>query len=125
MRLLPNWPITENPSDTRKWLALIVSFGGNVVFTVGAGIMVYIIWKGGWSAGTENKRLDLLGWAMIMMLAGSITGNWAYGFVLNRRTLKISKEGFEASGGDDPSPTVTTTTTTAVQPPPGGPDAPR
>jgi hypothetical protein len=114
IRIFPRWPVTDNPSDTRKWVALIVSFGGNIVFTIGAGIMVWIIWKGGWSPATEGKRLDLLGWAMLMLLGGSITGNWAYGFVLNRRTFKISKDGIEASGGDDPAPSVTTTTKTTV-----------
>jgi hypothetical protein len=113
---LPNWPITDNPSDTRKWVALLASFGGAVVFTIGAGILVWIIWKGGWSPDTQAKRLDLLGWAMVLLLAGSISTNWAFGFVLNRRMLKITKDGLEASGGDEAAPTITTKTETTVEP---------
>lgn len=109
MRLFPRWPVTEGPSDTRKWLALLASFGGAMVFTAGAAVLVWIIWKGGWSPETEAKRLDLLGWAMIMMLAGSISTNWAFGFVLNRRSLRISKDGIEASGGDEPAVPVKVT----------------
>jgi hypothetical protein len=33
------------------------------------------------------------------------------GLAINRRTLKVSRSGIEASGGDDPPERVTTTTT--------------
>jgi hypothetical protein len=115
MRLFPRWPVTDNPADTRKWVALLASFGGAIIFTIGAGLMVWIIWKGKWSPAMEAKRLDLLGWAMLMMLAGSISTNWAFGFILNRRSIKISKDGLEASGGDEPSPQAQTTTTTKTE----------
>lgn len=106
MSFLPKWPISESPSDTRKWVALLASFGGTMVFTIGAGLLVWIVWKGDWSAAMEGKRLDLLGWAMMLMLAGALSGNWAFGFVLNRRSLKITKDGIEASGGDPDPATV-------------------
>lgn len=110
-------PISDNPSDSRKWVALLASFGGTIVFTAGAAVMVYIVWKGQWSPAMETKRLDLLGWALMLLLGGAISGNWAFGFVLNRRSIKLSKDGFEASGGDDTPPAVTTTTTTSVPTP--------
>lgn len=115
---LPDWLRPAPSKETAlQWAAAIASFGGSIIFTVGAGVMVWIIWKGGWTPHTEDKRLDLLGWAMIMTLAGSLSANWAFGFVLSKRTLKITKDGVEVSGGGSDAPTVTTTTTVAPTPP--------
>lgn len=121
---LPDWLRPAPAKETAlQWGAAIASFGGSVVMTVGAGVLVWIIWKGGWTLPTEGKRLDLLGWAMILMVCGSISSNWAFGFVLSQRTLKIDKDGIEVSGGSGP-PTVTTQVSTSVSPPSGGGNSP-
>jgi hypothetical protein len=67
-----------------------------------AGI-VLILWKGGWSGGTENARIDKIG--LIAVLVTVIMGVTmvSLGLAINRRSVKGAAFGasFEASGGDD------------------------
>lgn len=98
----PSWPISDTPLDTRKWVALLFSFGGAVVFTIGAALLVWIVWKGGWAAARQEQQLEILGIALFMVLGGSLGINLGFGFVMGRRSFKISKDGLEASGGDEP-----------------------
>jgi len=101
VRLLPRWPVTDHPRDTRKWVALLASFGGAIAFTVFAAALVWIVWRGDWSKATEFKRLEILGTALFIVLGAAAAANLAFGFVINRRSFKIGKDGLEASGGDD------------------------
>lgn len=100
MSIFPRWPVTESPSDTRKWVALLASFGGAIVFTVGAGLLVWVIWKGGWSPERQEQQLQILGVALFMVLGGSLAGILGFGFVMGRRSFKISKDGVELEGGE-------------------------
>lgn len=102
MKIIPSWPVTTSASDTRKWVALLASFGGAVAFTAFAAALVWIVWRGGWGKGTELARIDILGTALIIVLGGAISANLAFGFVLNRRSFKIGKGGIDISGGDEP-----------------------
>lgn len=117
LRIFPRWPVSDHPSDTRKWVALLVSFGGAVVFTAGAAMLVHIIWKGGWTAGTEGQRLEILGTALFMILGGAIAANLAFGFVITPRKYKVGKDGIEAEGGDQPQQTIKTETTVSTKGP--------
>lgn len=63
--------------------------------------MVYILWKGGWPVETAVMRLEILGDALILSLSGSLVVLVSLGFAINRRSVKISRDGLEASGGED------------------------
>lgn len=93
------------PRDLRAFLALIASIGGTMALTIVAVWITWILWRGGWSVGTEVARIDKIG--MIAILVISIMGltMTGLGLAINRRTLKanVGQSGFEASGGDDPT----------------------
>lgn len=94
----PRWPVSESPLDTRKWVALLASFGGAIIFTLGTAAMVLLLWKGGWSPETEARRLDTLGILALMICGGALAANLGFGFIMGRRTFKITKDGLEAAG---------------------------
>lgn len=105
------WP----PRDGRSFVALIASIGGAIALTCFAVWMVWIfVWGFAWPVDTSVQRLDWLGWGLMILLGGSLLVLVTLGFAINRRSIRFGKDGFEASGGDDPAPVVTTTTTTAV-----------
>jgi hypothetical protein len=117
------------PRDLRALIALWASIGGTMALTLGVVGIVLILWRGGWSPGTENARIDKIG--LIAVLVTLIMGVTmvSLGLAINRRSVKGSAFGasFEATGGDDAAiaPTVTTTTTVAPtaptpSPPPTG-----
>jgi hypothetical protein len=87
--------------DLRALIALLASIGGGIAMTVFAVWITWIIWKGPWGAGTELARIDKLGLALILVLSISGITLASYGLAINKRTLKLGKDGFEASGGDD------------------------
>lgn len=97
-RIFPRWPVADSPLDTRKWVALLASLGGAVVFTLGTAAMVMLLWKGGWTAGTEAKRLDYVGYIALMVCGGALAANLGFSFVMGRRSYKISKDGIEITG---------------------------
>lgn len=89
-------------------------------------MLVYIMWRGAWPIETAEARVHVLGKALMLSLTGSLVVLTTLGFAINRRTIKVSRDGFEATGGDGddthrPPPVVTTTTTTAVVVPPEEP----
>ena len=45
-------------------------FGAGVVSTALAVAALLIAWRGGWPAGSEGKRLDIVGWALLGGLGG-------------------------------------------------------
>lgn len=65
-------------------------------FSIG---LVLILWLGDWPASTVEARIDLLGQALILSLAGSLIVAISFGFAINKRTVSLSKDGFTASGG--------------------------
>lgn len=100
-RIVPNIPPHPRPRDWRAAVALVASIFGSVAFTLFSAAMVYILWKGGWAEDTAVQRLDYLGKALMLSLAGSLLVLITLGLAINRRSVKLGKDGFEASGGDD------------------------
>ncbi len=106
---LPGWP----PRDWRAFLALVASVLGSASLTVFAGWIVWILWRGGWPGFTAHDRIELPGKALLLSLGGSLVVLVSLGLAINRREIKVGREGFEISGGDpeQPSgPTIATTT---------------
>ena len=66
-------------------------------FSIG---LVLILWLGDWPASTVEARIDLLGQALLLSLAGSLIVAISFGFAINKRTVSLSKDGFTASGGE-------------------------
>jgi hypothetical protein len=103
---MTSWLRSLLPRDLRAFIALMASIGGTMALTVVAIWIVYVLWKGGWPAGTENARIDKIGLALILVLVIMGVTMTSLGLAINRRTLKanIGQAGFEASGGDEPTP---------------------
>jgi hypothetical protein len=114
------WLKSLAPRDLRAFIALIASIGGTMALTLGVVGIVLILWKGGWSPGTELARIDKIG--LIAVLVTIIMGvtMTSLGLAINRRVVKanIGGAGFEASGGDDSQAPLVTTTTTVTPPTP-------
>lgn len=114
-------PVHREPRDWRASVALIASIFGSIAMTAFSACLVYIMWKGGWPIETAESRVEVLSKALMLSLAGSLIVLTTLGFAINRRSIRLSKDGFEAIGGDgaevNNQPVVTTTTTTAVTTP--------
>ncbi len=96
------------PRDLRAFLALVASIGGTMALTVIIVGVIYVLWRGGWSVGTEIARIDKIGLIAVLLtviMGVTMTG---LGLAINRRTLKanVGGSGFEASGGDDAAPQI-------------------
>ncbi len=107
---LPPWP----PRDLRAFIALTASIGGSIALTGFAAAVVAILWLGTWPSSTAELRIGLLGNALMLSLAGSLLVLISLGLAINKRSVKLTRDGLDVSGGEDASPVVTTTTTTAV-----------
>ncbi len=94
-------PPFETQRDYRAYVALWASIGGAIAFTLFAGALVLVLWLGGWAETTAVLRLGYLGKALLLALGGGLLVLVSLGFAINRRTLKLSRDGFEASGGPD------------------------
>ena len=120
--LLPKIPVHKEPRDWRAAVALVASIFGSIAMTAFSATLVYIMWKGGWPDDTAEARVEVLSKALMLSLAGSLVVLISLGLAINRRSVKLGKDGLDVSGGDEsPSPTppiVTTTTTTAIAPAP-------
>jgi hypothetical protein len=117
--IFPKTPTHREPRDWRASVALVASVLGSIAMTGFSAMLVFIIWRGGWPDATAEARVEVLSKALMLSLAGSLIVLTTLGFAINRRSIKVSKDGFEAIGGDGenippPLPVVTTTTTTAV-----------
>lgn len=97
------WLKSLAPKDLRAFIALMASIGGTMALTLGVVGIVLILWRGGWSSGTETTRIDKIG--IIAILVTIIMGvvMVSLGLAINRRSLKGSAFGaqFEASGGEE------------------------
>lgn len=101
------FPKQTGPFPAKEWrahTALVASILGAIAFTVFSGALVYIMWKGGWPIETAEARIETLGKALMLSLSGALVVLITLGFAVNRRSVKISSEGLEASGGDDHAP---------------------
>lgn len=98
-----NWLRSLQPRDLRAFLALMASVGGTMALTGIIVGVVLILWRGGWSTGTEIARIDKIGLIAVLLtviMGVTMTG---LGLAINRRSLKGGAFGasFEATGGDD------------------------
>jgi hypothetical protein len=97
------WLAAMLPRELRAFIALWASIGGTMALTLGLSGIVLILWKGGWSNGTEATRIDKIG--LIGVLVTIIMGvtMTSLGLAINRRSVKGAAFGasFEATGGDD------------------------
>lgn len=99
--IFPKMPQHREPRDWRASVALVSSILGSIALTVFAAVLVYIMWKGGWSADTATQRIEILGTTLMLALAGSLLVLITLGLAINRRSIKFGRDGFEASGGED------------------------
>ena len=116
-KLIPTQTGSFPPKEWRAHVALIASILGSIALTIFSSMLVYIMWKGGWPVETALVRIEVLSKALMLSLAGSLVVLITLGFAINRRSVKITKDGLEASGGDEENEptealTVTTTATT-------------
>lgn len=95
------WLRSLAPRDLRALIALLASIGGGIAMTIFAVWIAWILAWGRWGTGTELARIDKLGLALILILSISGITLASYGLAINKRTLKLGKDGFEASGGED------------------------
>jgi len=80
---------------------LIASVLASMAFAFFSIGLVLVLWLGDWPASTVDARIDLLGRALMLSLIGSLIVAISFGFAINQRTVKLTKDGFEASGGEE------------------------
>lgn len=97
------WLKSMPARDLRAFIALIASIGGTMALTLVSVWVVRILWKGGWSGGTEIARIDKIGLIAILVIVIMGVTMTSLGLAINRRSVKGSAFGasFEATGGDD------------------------
>lgn len=120
-----NPQMTPQSESLRRMMTLSL-FGAGVVCTIGATLMVLIIWLGGWTDDTQAQRLEILAYALIGMLAGilAVIISFAIGGPVGRLRGSVGIASFDASSamtGPMPPSTQVTTTTTVAGPPPVAP----
>jgi hypothetical protein len=59
------WRVALRAAPLRMW----VLFGAGPVLTVCAGVLVYIVWQGGWPISLRDKQLSIIGVALFGTLA--------------------------------------------------------
>lgn len=87
----------ETPREWRARVALIASIGGAIAMTVYAAVSLYMLgYVPMWADRVPNvTNLGMLALAGALIVLGTL------GMAINRRTFKLSRDGIEASGGDD------------------------
>lgn len=105
--------ITPEMESLRRLMTLAL-FGAGIVCTLGAAAMVLIVWLGGWSPETQPQRLEILGWALLGMLAGilAVIISFAIGGPVGRLSGSLGLASFSASALPD---AVSVTTETTVE----------
>jgi hypothetical protein len=103
-----SWLRSLTPRDLRAFIALMASIGGTMALTCVAVWIVWILWQGGWAKGTESIRIDKIGLIAVLVIVIMGVTMTSLGLAINRRTLRanIGSSGFEASGGDEPTPST-------------------
>lgn len=101
-----SWLRSLAPRDFRAFIALVASIGGTMALTLFSVWITWILWRGGWNVGTELARIDKIGLIAVLVIVIMGVTMTSLGLAINRRTLKanIGSSGFEASGGDEPTP---------------------
>jgi hypothetical protein len=90
------------PRDLRAFIALMASIGGTMALTIIAVWITWILWRGGWSGGTELARIDKIGLIAVLVIIIMGVTMTSLGLAINRRSVKGGFMGasFEATGGD-------------------------
>lgn len=99
--------MTPRDWPARAWraaIALVASIAGSAALTAFAAWIAWILWQGGWPSVTAEQRIALLGKALLLALAGSLVVLVSLGLAINRREIRVSRDGLELSGGDGPDP---------------------
>jgi hypothetical protein len=85
----PGWP----PKDWRAIIALLASIAGAAVLT---GLLAWIIRL--FQLWVQPDPLARIAYGLLGIIGAVLL---SLGLAINRRTLKLSRDGFEASGGDE------------------------
>jgi hypothetical protein len=128
----PSWPAR----DWRAMIALLFSIFGAAVLTLFAWHLVRLLHHDADElikalladtnralrdeiAAVLTTIIDTLAWGLKLLLGGVIAVLLSLGLAINRRTVKLSASGFEASGGDgsDDAPPARVTATTTLEVP--------
>jgi hypothetical protein len=96
------WLRSLTSKDLRAFIALIASIGGTMALTCIAVWITWVLWRGGWSGGTELARIDKIGLIAVLVIVIMGVTMTGLGLAINHRSVKGSAFGasFEASGGD-------------------------
>ena len=92
--------------EIMAYIALGASIFGSMILTGFAIWVIWIVWQGGWALDTAPQRISILSKALVISLGGSLIVLITLGFVISRRTIKVTKDGFTMQsdgdgGGDD------------------------
>lgn len=85
---VPGWP----PKDWRALIALVSSIAGAAVLT---GLLAWIIYL--FQVWVKADPLANIAYGLLGIIGAVLL---SLGLAINRRSIKFSKDGFEASGGD-------------------------
>ena len=106
----------------RMWNAMLAAASVRFWAMVGAAIalsafaawLVWIIWRGGWPVSIAPRQVDILGWALFIVLFGVIL------VVIALTGKHVEANGvwgrIDVSGGDDPAAPPAVTVTTKIEP---------
>ncbi len=97
------------------FIALGASIVGSAILTAFAVWVIHIVWQGGWALDTAPQRISILSKALVISLGGSLVVLITLGFVIGRRTIRATKDGFELSSEDDMPDKLTTSVDVSVQ----------
>lgn len=89
--MIPEWP----PRDWRALIALVASIVGAAVLTVLLAWIIYLfqIW-------VRADPLANIAYGLLAIIGAVLL---TLGFAINRRSIKLTRDGLEASGGDPES----------------------
>ena len=87
---VPHWPAR----DWRALIALVASIAGSAVLT---GLLAWIVrllerWR-------EAAAIASIAYALLAIIGAILL---SLGLAINRRSIRLSRDGFEASGGEAP-----------------------
>lgn len=87
-----NWIKSRTVKELLALIALLASIAGAGVLTVNRLWLIAILERAkAWTDIADIAKLDTLIIGVVLL---------SFGLAINRRTVKLSRDGFEASGGD-------------------------
>lgn len=88
--------------EVMAYIALFASIFGSIAMTIFASWIIWIVWQGGWAIDTAPQRISILAKALVISLCGSLIVLITLGFVISRRTIKVTKDGFIMESDGEP-----------------------